>query len=354
MVKLDIHLLLASHACHGLLQPKAPGLYDRSKQWWDTGFIRCRFAVLEKWQGFGEECCRPGKCWARHLPMVCKDHSKLTPALLSNSRETVQMATCSFNLSCPFLSCPPIPHVSITTDGDKGLPSVQHTAVVLEEQPLQPILPGNPCPGLSRHFSVCKDAFICMLLLLHLRSLSPQMPNSACTSAQAHCMSCRKLPVVKVRDSSSQRELCFLIALPAMCCSAATWPSLLDPISLFCRCRLNCKTLWAMADWQWQSSYLRTGVLTSTSPAREGATHQRTKSFVKLVLDALALLMIWLSSSVSLFAGFISQSWPSAASTIPLEYYSAWDAGRSSGAAPKTTLRCRYIALFELHSLNNA
>lgn len=160
-----------------------------------------------------------------------------------------------------------------------------------------------------------QQAFLSLQGCVHLHALapspaqSPWMPNSACTSAQPHCLSCRKLPVVKVRGSSSQRELCFLIRLPATCCSAGAWPSTLSsPLDHICRCRFNCKTSWAMADCPWQSSYLHTGVLISTPPTRDGATHQRTKSFAELVLDALALLMIWLSSWPSLFAAQALQS----------------------------------------------
>lgn len=86
-----------------------------------------------------------------------------------------------------------------------------------EEQPLQSVLPGNPCLGLSKHFSVCEDAFICTLSLLRLHCLSPRMPNSAYTSAQPRCMSCRKLPVVKVREAASLEGSCGFSFLCRQC-----------------------------------------------------------------------------------------------------------------------------------------
>jgi len=171
-------------------------------------------------------------CWASCLPTVCKlrslmERSELPPELLLNFRKMVQAATRSFISPCPFLACPNMGwegicsnmplgrHLSLSvilsavTDGDKCLPSNNTQQLCCpEEQPLRSFLPVNPCPGLSRHFPVCQAAFAYMLALLHLHNLSPWTLNSACTSTQPCCMSCRKLPVAEVREAASLEDSC--------------------------------------------------------------------------------------------------------------------------------------------------
>lgn len=341
------------------MQPKAPGLGWQVKTtvryllyslpccplggvaglWW--AMLQAG-QVLGEPPSFGPQAPQPdGLLWAA---------SSIAAEPMGNSAGSSTFLHLTFSVLCPHPICQRLVTNAFPVYNARQLRCP-------EEQPLQSVLPGNPCLGLSKHFSACEDAFIHRLSLLRLHSLSPWMPNSAYTSAQPRCMSCRKLPAVKVREAASLEGSCGFSFLCRQCAALQVHgPAHYLAFQTPSVCAADSGLIAKPHVQRLTASHRGLICLQmSTQVLRQGGDNRlqsqvlcRTCPWCTCTFDHLTLFF----NRPLCSSGFISQSCPSAASTIALKNYPAWGAGSSSSAAPETSLRCRDITLFELNSLN--
>lgn len=314
IMRLDMHLLLAPHVCYGLCchvtKCTWPWMAGQNDSEIFTLFPVLSFSQrsgrapvsnaasrARAWQAAFQQSAR-STAWCTTLSCLrryCQTHRK-------QCRQRCILSFHHFPFCLKPISCPFTASLMVTNAF-----SVYNTRQLRcpEEQPLQSLLPGNPCPDLSRHSSLCEDAFICVISLLYLHDLSPWMPNSACTTTQPHCMSCRKLLWLR-SERQCLEQSCGFSLLCQRCVSLqgqgpapdlAVWtPSVCTTdSSLIAKPQGN--------SWLPVTELLFAYRCPHRYSTMEEMTDCRVTSSAALVLDALAPLTTSLSSSTSLFAG---------------------------------------------------